>query len=377
MSKRTVMLVVAGLVLAAVTALGIVLKQSAPSGSAAPSGGDEAKRPGPPRVYAYMTVDFGQDWTQTRSELVAMNGTKQIGRASFGWLGTDPAFTTDGRYVFTTVGDRILAISATTGKVTKVACDGCQDRSLKCQCQTVVPIGAGKVAWLDKGNHLMLADLAAKAPTPRRTATTVPTWRNDWDEAAPQLLAGTDGTVLAAYTDSLSSKTGPVYLVTLDGGPRRLAPHRQDSVESAQFSPDGTRVALAGDEAESCATVTVVNVGSGEGRTRPVKAAAGAKCSTRDGYVGEMWWDPEGALNVYFQPAEKEDTMNGVQRRLADDRWVAADADPASQAHRLAAGATAILSHPGVRDRDFLYVEIGGQRTEIEGEVNRVAVPTR
>ncbi|MDX3227421.1 hypothetical protein [Streptomyces sp. ME19-01-6] len=372
MSKNTVILAVVGIVLAAVTALAIVLKQTAPSGS-----GDEAEKPGPPRVYAYMKVDFGQDWTQTRSELVAMNGTKRIGRASFGWIGTHPAFTTDGRYVFTTISDRVLAISATTGKVTKVPCAGCQDRSLKCQCQTVVPVGAAKVAWLDKGNHLVIADLAAKAPTPRRTATTVPTWRNMWDEAAPQLLAGTDGAVLAAYTDSLSTKTGPVYLVTLDGGPRRLAPHRPDSVESAQFSPDGTQVALAGDEAESCATVTVVNVRSGEGRTRPVKAAEGAKCHARDGYVGEMWWDPDGALNVYFQPAEKEETMNGVQRRLAGDRWVAANAAPASQAHRLAAGATAVLSHPGVRDRDFLYVEIGGRSTRVAREVNRVIVPTR
>ncbi|MEQ4722251.1 hypothetical protein [Nonomuraea sp. B19D2] len=128
MSKRTVMLAVVGLVVATVTAIAIVLNQSAPSGSAAPSGTDEVKQPDPPRVYAYMTVHFGQDWTQTNSELVAMNGTKQIGRASLGWLGTRPAFTTDGRHVFTMAGDRLLAISAATGQVTEVPCDGCQDR---------------------------------------------------------------------------------------------------------------------------------------------------------------------------------------------------------------------------------------------------------
>lgn len=388
MAKRTVLFVVVALAL--VMAIAVVLnRSSSPDGAASSDGAasardGESERAGPGHTYAYLKVDFGQDWTETTSELVAMNGSKPIGRAAFGWLGTDPAFTTDGRYVFTLAGDQVLAISASTGKVTRVPCDGCQDRSLKCQCQTVAPIGASQVAWLGRGNRLTLANLADRAPSPRRTATTVPTWRNDVGERAnPHLLAGTDGAVLAAYPDSLSSGTGPVYLVPLDGAPRRLAPGRQDAVESAAFSPDGTRLALAGDQAAACATVTVVSLTTGRGKTSPVMAAANAKCATRDGYVGAVWWDPDGALNVTFQPADEEGqegqaaTRSDVQRRLVGDRWVAADVDPARQAHRLVADATATLSQPGVRGQGRLTYEAGGQRTRIQDGVNRVAVSPR
>ncbi len=83
-------LVVGAVVLLAVAA--VVLVRS--TGRAGHGG---SGRPRPQRVYAYTTIHFGQDWTQTGSRLVVMDGTRRIGRAPLGPLGTDPAFTPDGR----------------------------------------------------------------------------------------------------------------------------------------------------------------------------------------------------------------------------------------------------------------------------------------
>jgi hypothetical protein len=124
---------------------------------------------------------------------------------------------------------------------------------------------------------------------------------------------------------------------------------------------------------DPCATVTVVDVRTGAGTTSPVNAAPGTPCPTRDGYVGTLWWDGDGVLNAYFQAAGQDDVTNASQRRLEGDRWVAAGTERTTQAHRLGGGATAVLSHPGVRDRDFLLLVADGRRTKIDGEVSRVA----
>jgi len=336
-----------------------------------------AERPAPPRVYAYTTIHFGQSIVDTTSDLVLMNGAKEVGRTALGGLGTDPAFTTDGRYAFSLAGDEVLAISATSGKVTSVPCEGCFDRQLECQCQTVVPFGASTVAWLDSANRLVRADLAAKTPGPEPTTTTAPTWPNDWDEqVVPQLLAGAENTVLVGYPRSLSLQPGPLYLAGPDGQPRQLTTNRPDPVEEAEFSPDGSELALWGaPESNECATVTLVEVAASTAATNPV--AASGPCTTRDGYVGELWWDHDDALNVYFQPDSGDTLIGATQRTLAGDTWEAADVDKATQDHRLAEDTTAVLSHPGVRDENVLYLEVDGKRTRVEREVNRVVAAPR
>lgn len=336
------------------------------------------ERPTPPRVYAYTTIHFGQSIVETTSDLVVMNGAEEVGRTPLGGLATDPAFTTDGRYAFSLGGNGVMAISAATGKVTSVPCEGCFDRQLECQCQTVVPFGASTVAWLDSANRLVRTDLAAKKPGQEPTATTAPTWPNDWDEqVVPQLLAGAEDTVLVGYPRSLSMQPGPLYLAGPDGQPRQLTTDRPDPVEAAEFSPDGGELAVWGaPESNECATVTVVDIAASAATTTPV--ATSEPCTTRDGYVGELWWDHDGALNVYFQPDDQQTTLSGAtQRTFAGDTWKAADVDKATQEHRLAEDTTAVLSHPGIRDENDLYVVVDGKRTRVEREVNRVVAAPR
>ncbi|TDP90003.1 hypothetical protein EV186_111129 [Labedaea rhizosphaerae] len=332
-----------------------------------------AAKPVPQRIFAYRTVHFGQSVVDSTGDMVLMNGTRQVGRTQIGVIATDPAFTTDGRYVFDLVGDTITAIAAATGKITQVPCDGCGDRSLKCLCQAVVPIGAATVAWVGKDEHLMSLDLAAPGP-PKKSAKALPTWKNTWDTAKPHLLAGTDGAVLAAFPDTLSFDTGPAYLVTPDGTARKLAPGRTDAIRDAAFSPDGKTVALSGDDDETCATVTTVDVKSGKGRTAPVHTPPGKRCKVRDGYVGDMWWAADGSLNVYYQ-AKDNDLLDADQYRLTGGRWALAGAARVSQTYPLPGGATAILDHPGVRDQNFLFLDVDGKHVRVEDGVNRVVVP--
>ena len=341
-----------------------------------PAGEETPDRPAPPRVYAYTTFHVGQSVLDTRSDLVLMNGTDEVGRAALG-LGTAPAFTTDGRYAFSLAGDEVHAIAVETGKVTSVPCDGCYDRFLECQCQTVVPFGASTVAWLDSTNRLVRADLAARQPAAEPTTTTAPTWPNDWDEqVVPQLLAGAEDTVLVGYPHSLSTKPGPLHLAGPDGRIQPLTTDRPDTVEEAEFSPDGTELALWGaPEANECATVTLVDIAAGVAKTTPV--AASAPCTTRDGYVGALWWDHDGTLNVYFQPDGSDTLVGATQRTLAGDTWKAADVAKATQEHRLAQDTTVVLSNPGVRDKDVLFLEVDGKRTTVEREVNRVVLAPR
>ena len=331
-----------------------------------------AAKPEPARVFAYRTVHFGQSVLDSTGDMVLMNGTRQVGRTQIGVIATDPAFTADGRYVFSLVGDTITALS-TTGRLTQTPCDGCGDRFLKCQCQTVVPIGAATVAWVGSDDHLMSVDLAAPG-APRKSAKALPTWKNTWDTAKPHLLAGTDGAVLAAFPDTLSYDTGPAYLVTPDGAARKLAPGRTDAIRDAAFSPDGATVALAGDDDEACATVTTVDVKSGKGKTAPVHTPPGKRCKTRDGYVGRLWWAKDGSLNVYYQ-AKDNDLLDADQYELIGERWALAGAARVTQSYPLPGGATAVLDHPGVRDQDFLFLDVSGRHVRIEAGVSRVAVP--
>ncbi|GAB1513075.1 hypothetical protein [Actinophytocola sp. KF-1] len=340
-----------------------------------PSGPDAPK---PPRVYAYQTIHFGPTIVETTSDLVVMNGTEEIGRAQLG-LGTDPAFTTDGRYAFSLAGDgAVKAVAVATGKVTSVPCDGCFDRYLECQCQTVVPFGASTIAWLDRANRLVRTDLAAGSPAPEPTGTTAPAWRDDLDrQYAPQLLAGTADTVLVGYSYSMSSTPRPLYLAGPAGTPRLLTTGRPGPLEAAQFSPDGAELALwDAPEVNECATVTLFDLAAGTAETTPV-AAATARCGTRDGFVGDLWWDHDGTLNVYFQPDGSESLVGATQRSFTDGAWAAADVDRATQLHRLAEDTTAVLSNPHVRDKDVLYLETAGKRTTVEREVSRVVAPPR
>lgn len=343
---------------------------SAPATGAAP--------PKPPRVYAYTTVHFGeQSIYDTTSDLVLMRGVKEVGRTALGGLNTEPAFTTDGQYAFSLAGDGVHAISVLTGKITTVPCEGCFDRDLECRCPTVVPFGASTLAWLDSANRLVRTDLAARTPRPEPTATTAPTWPNDWDEkVAPQLLAGTEDTVLVGYPHSLSSRPGPLYLAGPDSRPRPLTTKRPAPVEAALFSPDGSELALWGaSDGRECATVTLVDVAAGTATTKPV--AATAPCAKRDGFVGDLWWDHDGALNVYFQPDSRESLIGATQRTLVGDTWQAADVEKVTQEHRLAEDTTAVLSHPGVRDEDVLYLAADGERTSVERNVNWVTAAPR
>lgn len=326
-------------------------------------------------VYAYMRIEFADDWTQTQGELVVMDGTERIGSAPFGLLGTRPEFTADGRYAFTLLlGDDLAVVSARNGKARTVTCEGCSDRQLKCQCQLVVPIGASRVAWLDGAHHLVVMDLSAAAPTPRRTDTTVPVEDGFLDERiSPNLIAGTDGTALAAYPHG--SLPGddllPAYLVTPDGKPRRLRPGRPDSIEEAAFSADGTHLALTGNQEYACASVTVVDVASGKGKTAPVSAQPGVKCKEHDVYVDSLWWDRDGSLNADVQADDDHPTAEDGQRRLEDGRWVAASTGPAVTEHHLDAGAKA------VRDDWTLYVTVDAKRTKIDTKVRYVTVAPR
>lgn len=349
-----------------VAATAVALAGCTGSGSA-PSA-DASKSPASAGVYAYLTVEFGDSWMETKSEMVVMDGAKEIGRSGPLFLTERPVFTTDGRYAFTmpTLGDKIIGVSADGGETKSVPCEGCGDRQSDCHCRIVAPIGGSQIAWLDGDNHMVVADLAAESPTPRRTDVTLPTVDGFLDKrVSPKLIAGTGGAALAAYpSESMSGDAvQPAYLVTLDDPPRRLDPGRPDSIDEAVFSPDGTRVALTGNQEFICATVTVVDVKSGKGETARVSAAQGAKCDNHDVYIDSMWWDRDGTLNVTFDADDKNTAAKGGQSRLEGGRWVESGTGPDTEKRRLSAGTATIQS-----DRT-LSVERDGERIEIDTDV--------
>ncbi|WP_067968067.1 WD40 repeat domain-containing protein [Nocardiopsis trehalosi] len=367
---RKVLIGAGAVVVAGVAAVAVALAVPSGDGPAPSEGATES--PAAAGVYAYMRVEFGESWMSTQGEMVVMDGTERIGGTPFGLVGTRPVFTTDGRYVFTVIlGDELGVVSTENGEAASVSCEGCGDRQLECQCQTVVPVGGSRVAWLDGDDHVVVIDLADASPEPQRTDVALPTEDGFLDERVrPHLIAGTDGAALAAYPHGSlpGDDVLPAYLVPLDGEPRRLDPDRPDSIEEAAFSPDGTRVLLTGDQEYACATVTVVDVASGEGETAPVHAEPGEECETHDVYIDALWWDPDGTANVYFQVDEQDAENNAEegQRRLDGERWVETGTDPLTEQRSLTTGVTVAL-------RDWtLSLDADGERTEIATDVRYV-----
>ncbi|MBB4908818.1 hypothetical protein [Actinophytocola algeriensis] len=305
--------------------------------------------------------------------MLVMDGTEEIGRSGPLLLADRPVFTTDGRYAFTIPSflDEIIVVSVDSGETTSVPCEGCGDRQSACHCQIVVPIGGSQIAWLaGPDNHLVRTDLAAESPAPRRTDITLPTEDGFLDEKlVPNLIAGTDGAALASYPGVLpGDDLLPPYLVTIDGKPRRLAPDRPDSIDEAVFSPDGTQVALTGNQESTCATVTVTDVASGKGETAPVNAEPGTTCDGHDVYIESLWWDRDGTLNTTFEVDDANTTAEKGQRRLEGGRWVAAGTGPAGEVRQLSAGTATIEGDaPGT-----LYVETDGERADIDTHVRYV-----
>lgn len=339
-----------------------------------------AEPPASAGVYAYLTVEFGESVQDTESRMHVMDGTEEIGRSEPLLLGDRPLFTADGRYAFVLPAflDEIVVVSVDSGETTSVPCEGCGDRQTECHCQIVAPIGGSEIAWLaGPDNRLARVDLAAKSPTPRQTDITLPAQDGFLDEKRiPNLIAGTDGAALASYPGVLpGDDLQPAYLVPLDGAPRQLAPDRPDSIDEAVFSPDGSQVAVTGNQEYACATVTVVDVASGKGETAPVSAEPGTTCERHDVYIESLWWDQDGSLNVVFEVDDEYTTTENTttdntapdngQRRLEGGRWVEAGPEPGSEVRQLSAGTATIEGDaPGT-----LYVEADGERTEIDTDV--------
>ncbi|GIG67893.1 hypothetical protein [Phytomonospora endophytica] len=312
-------------------------------GAGDPPGGDA----GPGGSYAYLKVAFGESWLDTKSTLVVMDGTKRIGSTEL-LLGTTPLFTVDGRFAFTaaTIGDSVTAISTETGAVSTVTCEDCGDTDMSCLCQMVVPVGGSTIAWLNKEGRLVTADLAANPPVPVETGTVVPLEDGFLDaKLYPALLAGRDGVALAAYptNDRPVDEPTPAYLVTSGEEPRRLDVDRPDALEIAAFSPDGTGIAVGGEREYVCATLTLVDLGTGESVTSPLRAAPDATCETHDAFVDELWWDHDGTLNVYYEESTEGQGGDDVHARFDGTRWAPAGVDLNRQTHPLASGASVVL----------------------------------
>lgn len=358
---------------AAVTVVVVVLAVSA----GPYSGPAEAAPDSPPNVYAYMKVEFqGDDWSDTESRLVLMDGTEYIGGVHM-ILGDTPQFTHDGAYVYTRpiLLDEITAVSVATGDEITVPCEGCDERFSGCSCSPIVPFGGSRIAWLDGDNRLVWADLAEEAPTVQTTETVLPT-APDAFEDDPLLVAGTDGLALAGYPNELRDPT-PIYLVPMEGEPRLLDGIQPDSVDFALFSPDGSRLALSDKDRYTCTTVTVLDVASGAAETSPVSAAPGSACETKDVYVGSMWWDPDGTLNAYVQPDDAAADEH-VHRRLEDGRWVDAAEGAGVATHRFDSGATVAVSS-GAADvhktlDQVLEFAFDGESERIDHSVNSIVV---
>jgi hypothetical protein len=309
---------------------------------------------GPANVYAYLKVEnSGDSWATMESRLVLMDGTEYIGGEDL-LLGDDPLFTLDGAYVFSRVPllDEIVAISVADGESFTVPCEGCDDLMTECFCQGVVPVGGSRIAWLDAERRLVLVDLAAESPAPQQTGVVVPTAEGMFDPELPALVAGADGLALAAYPGELYGSPTPIYMVPLEGEPRKLDGVRPDSVRAAAFSADGAQVALVGTDDSTCTTITVLEVASGQGTTAPVVAEPGAACNGQDVYVNSIWWDPDGVLNAYCAPDYyAADGTAELQRRFEGGAWVAAHDDDLEQ-HLLDSGASVSVVRSDVPD-DF------------------------
>jgi hypothetical protein len=214
----------------------------------------------------------------------------------------------------------------------------------------------------------MITDLADASPTPRQTDITLPTKDGFLDSRVkPHLIAGTDGAALASYPEAYATVNvvQQMYLVTPDGEPRRLDPDRPDSIDEAVFSPDGTQVALTGDQKETCTTVTVVDLTSGESETAPVSAEPGTTCDGIDVYIDSLWWDRNGSLNVTVQADDENTTAEDGQRRLEDGRWVDAGTAPAGEVRQLSAGTATIQGD----ESGTLFIGNDGERAQIDTDV--------
>jgi hypothetical protein len=356
--------------LLAVALTAVVAVLAAGSGPRSGSGeGADAALEAPPSVYAYLNVAHSADGSSTDTRLVLMDGAEFIGAEDVD-LAAEPAFTADGAFVFShlTLTDEILALSVSTGESLTVACEGCGDHFAKCNCEAVVPFGGSEIAWLDAENRLMRADLAADEPVAEPTETVLPDSEDPVFQ--PFLLAGTDGLAVAAYPLESFDAAAPIFLVPLEGEPRRIDDVRPDSVDEAAFSPDGASVALTGDAETACASVTVVDVASGTARTSPLHSEEGATCESLDALVMDLWWDPDGALNTY---AELGDDLGGGfwQRRLEGEAWT----DVAGRSHTFDSGAVVTVSSPErYTTWGVLNFEWDGASERIDDDVEAVTV---
>jgi hypothetical protein len=133
----------------------------------------------------------------------------------------------------------------------------------------------------------------------------------------PQLIAGTDGLAVASYPGESFDAAAPIFLVPLEGEPRRIDAIRPDSVDQAAISPDRSQVALTGSREFACATVTLVHLASDTGETTPVQAQPGTTCEREDAYISALWWDADGSLYVEFESADEVIDLD-VRRRFED-----------------------------------------------------------
>src|SRR5690606_32494461 len=315
-------------------------------------------------IYAYTTDNsFG-----------VANGAEIIGEyegASSGFL---PKFTMDGRYAFMITGpEGIVAIDAESGEQQTISCGGCPE---------VVPVGDGRIAWIEDSDGITLdiADLAKSGEV-----RSVDVGRELASEPAVgfiRLVAGAEDRVLVAF--AREGEAGTKYALLGLNGEERLInlPDPEVNLGGGVLNEDGSKAIVitsrAPDPCSAHMGVMVIDLESGEAEELP---AVNPDSSNQAQIIDGVWWadgkphveyleqhcNDEGGITLDYLPSA---------HRWDGKQWVQLNTEGGDPGVRVF-GDTILRA--GVEDSSTglrtLSVQVGNKVTKVIDNVRYVSTP--
>lgn len=306
--------------------------------------------------YAYLTA----------KELAVVHGTQVTDRMAGHF--TAMRHTDDGRFVVaienaSKANAQVSALDLHSGQRHNVSCNG---------CRSAVPAGGSAVAWLDRQNRIMKADLGtADLPQQQPYRLPAPAYTSGIDPPRLEAAQGQRLLVSEDLVQGASIKGGSVTVLTMDGKAQRI---RTDNVGS--IIATGTKIAFQ-------LRYRPANCPSADG-VGLVASDNLALTSTDLGTLGDndllrttvsdLWWGRDGSLYATMSSgpclfADGSVAQPGLYR-LDGHRWRLVDAGPLRALRQLTARTKAVVLENGV-----LYTETDGKGTEIAQGVTAIDMP--
>ncbi|WP_018681622.1 hypothetical protein [Actinokineospora enzanensis] len=298
-----------------------------------------------------------------------------------------PAFTSDGRYVFTTVAEGVLVIEVSSGAERTVPCD---------QCQTAVPAGESLIVWLDSGDRMVVLDASKPDASPRSVAVPFPPrqFPTELGGGHVEPIGGRAGHVVIAWGDGTSAYGGPetIYDVDLDGSRHDLGNTTDEAnvaVGIAAIAPDGKLIAIPATEhagaCESVTAVALIDPPTQEHRRLAVVDPKHPQADVNGSSVRDLWFDHDGGLNAIYTDRHCDSTGGDAtivqdvslwHLTPGDDHWELRDAGPLLSSRDVAPGVRAVIVDP---DSDRLsgtvHVKTADRDINLGVQASSLAVP--